>query len=1379
MSSRSTGGPGRARRVLVAALAIAMLAGLPPGASAQDPGAGVPPPIAADPAATLDPVATLNPAATPDPAAATAGPAAAPAGPAVAQDPAATPGLGAGPEPPAAPGSPSPAPPAAPGSPSPEPPEGPPAAAGPAPDLQAYRVLPGDAPSQMYLDAVANERRSFDFVPGGRVTVGFHPRADDRWPVDGHAPRDLPAGLVSGSTMAEPSPAPTASTPATPTDSPPTQTLAPTPTPAPVPTPAPPLAPTPAPAPDATPTATPAPAPDATPTPTPAPAPDPSPIPAEGAAFVPPGTDAGLTPAAVGMRREVHGFLPYWQVSDPNTRVDFSIITHLAYFSVGADAAGNLRKLNSDGTLTTGWAGWTSSQMTSIINAAHQKRSRVTLTLSVFAWTSSQAAVQKALLGSPAARDNLARQAVAAVRDRGADGINLDFEPLVTGYEDEFVALVRTIRAELHAVAPGYHLSFDTLGRPGNYPLEGALAAGGADAVFVMGYDYRTAGSGYAGSIDPLSGPAYDLTDTVRAYTARVAASRVILGIPYYGRAWSTVSDAVNARTQTGTKFGASNAVNYSIAVDYAAQYGRRYDGREISAWVAYRKQNCTTAYGCVTTWRQIYYDDAATLKARYDLVNRAGLRGTGIWALGYDGTRRELYQALADKFLNDTTPPLAGVVVFPATGQRDEGFSVRWTAADDWSGIAGYDLQVSTAGGAWTGWLTGTKATSATYLGTDDTGYAFRVRARDGKGNLSAWDVASVHVATPTLGPGGFARIVAETLNVRAGPTITATRLATASSGDLFAVTAGPVAADGYTWYEVSGPLATWASVDFVQSNAWIAVAGSGATNAVAASAPNATLVTAGIRGVEFAGSGAAGLGASGAASGIRSLSPNGDGSRDTLAVRWNNRLAFDTFAMQVFREDGSLAGANALGTTAAGRQETAWDGTVGGAALPDGRYVLQLVGSVGGVTYTWPAATPTADGLTAQVGVTVDRVAPAFVSGTLAGSRISPNGDGRYDTSTITLKAAADAVGWELLVRPAAGAGAGQAVRRMAGAANAATVAWNGTADDGTRVPDGAYVVEARVFDLAGNAAIRTWQVVVDATPPVLAVSATPAGLSPNGDGVAESTRIRWSSGEAARGTLRILRGTRVVRSWAISGVAGGVTWNGRDAAGRLVADGRLAVSLGAADALANTQVATAPLVLDRTVGWLRWDATGFYPQDGDRLAASATVSVRLARAATLSLRIVDAAGAEVRRAWSNRQSAAGSASWRWDGRTGARSWAPPGVYVAELTAVGRYGTTVLRRPIVADAFRAAPSTAAPPVGSRLSVTFWSVEPLAARPSASFRQAGRAAVAMTVTRLANGSYRALAIVAAGAPGPAAVVLTGRDTRGGTNRGAVTVTVP
>ena len=243
------------------------------------------------------------------------------------------------------------------------------------------------------------------------------------------------------------------------------------------------------------------------------------------------------------------GFLPYWEVAD--ARLDYELLSTIAYFSVGADRNGNLLKTDPDGTPTTGWGGWTSSRLTSIINGAHAKGTRVVLTVSVFAWTSGQAAVQGALLGSPTARLNLAKQAAAAVRARGADGINLDFEPIASGYGDEYATFVRTVRAELNKQAPGYQLTFDTTGYIGNYPIEAATAPGGADAIFIMGYDYRTAGAAYAGSIDPLSGPAYDLQDTVNAYAARVPPSKLILGVPWYGRAWSTVSDQVNAKTQT------------------------------------------------------------------------------------------------------------------------------------------------------------------------------------------------------------------------------------------------------------------------------------------------------------------------------------------------------------------------------------------------------------------------------------------------------------------------------------------------------------------------------------------------------------------------------------------------------------------------------------------------------------------------------------------------------------------------------------------------------------------------------------------------------------------------------------------------------------
>jgi spore germination protein YaaH len=487
----------------------------------------------------------------------------------------------------------------------------------------------GAAPTIHYEEWLTHADDPNRFTPGDRVAVPFRPAALDGQLVDGHAPRALPDGRASGRAMAATkqgvrwadvpgSPPPDGSGPAS---APPDQPLV-----------------------------------------------DPSAvIKADGAAAtVPVSSAAPFAPtAAFGLRREVFGFLPYWELSDSTTTLDYDVLSTIAYFGVGSDKYGNLLKQDSAGAVTTGWGGWTSSKLTDIIQAAHGKGTRVVLTVQMFAWSTSQAAAQGAFLASPSARLNLAKQAAAAVRDRGADGVNLDFEPIATGYADEFAAFVRTMRAELDAIAPGYQLTFDTTGWIGNYPIEAATAPGGADAIFIMGYDYRGSSSSPVGSIAPLGGPLYDIGDTLDAYLARVPASKLILGVPYYGRAWSTVSDAQNASNQSGLKNGYSATATYGTAMDLIGQYGRRYDPVEQVAWTAYRRETCTTQYGCVTSWRQLYFDDVQALSAKYDLVNRRDLRGVGLWALGYDGTRTELYGALRSKFIDAT----ASVVVTRLAG--------------------------------------------------------------------------------------------------------------------------------------------------------------------------------------------------------------------------------------------------------------------------------------------------------------------------------------------------------------------------------------------------------------------------------------------------------------------------------------------------------------------------------------------------------------------------------------------------------------------------------------------------------------------------------------------------------------------------------------
>jgi hypothetical protein len=509
------------------------------------------------------------------------------------------------------------------------------------------------------------------------------------------------------------------------------------------------------------------------------------------------------------------------------------------------------------------------------------------------------------------------------------------------------------------------------MGSIGNQPIAEATGPGGADAIVIMGYDYRTAGASVAGSISPLSGPAYDLNDTVRAFTARVPASRVILGVPYYGRAWSTATNELHSKTLNPAKYGAVAEPYYRQAADLAATYGRRYDRVEASPWAAYRRQTCSAAHGCVTSWRQMYYDDAASLKLRYDLVNRAGLRGAAIWALGYDGARPELRAALADKFLADRTPPLVGIETLPER-VRDEGFRVRWPAWDA-SAIRDYDVQISVDGGSFDPWLTDTKLTSSVLLARHGRTYAFRVRATDVHGNTSAWKGTPLGYrgVSGSLAVGGFGRVIIDGLKMRSSPSTGGAIMTTLGAGTALQLIGGPVQRDGYTWFQVSGPMRQWGPVVPVQIGGWVAAYGNGVTHVVPRRAIYATRVDAGMTGLRLADGGA------------RVLTPNGDGRGDTLPLWWTNRRSFAAVTLRVFRLNGSLVGTVALPADKTDRGATRWEwnGRIGGTRVSAGAYVVQLQGRGQGTLYNAPSASVVSPEQITRFGVVVGAAAPTTV--------------------------------------------------------------------------------------------------------------------------------------------------------------------------------------------------------------------------------------------------------------------------------------------------------------------------------------------------------------------------------------------------------------
>jgi spore germination protein YaaH len=363
----------------------------------------------------------------------------------------------------------------------------------------------------------------------------------------------------------------------------------------------------------------------------------------------------GIASLPNGLSHEVFGYLPYWALaSSLRQYLRYDLVSSIAYFSV---------PVNADGTLSSsgqGWSGWASADMTDVINRAHARGVRVLLTVTMMAWDGNYTSMS-GLLDSASNRDRLAGQIAAAVKARNADGVNLDFEPMPNSLESQYTTFVREVKAKLLGVGAGSYLTVAVTGGAASwdegYDLVGLTASGAADAVMVMGYDFNWSGSARAGGVAPIDSPyVLDVGDAMAAYRARLPGSKIIWGVPYYGRAWTTTGAELNARTcrSAGTCTHATWAPRYVDALEATAAHGRAWDPNGLVPWYVYWSNT-------YSAWVQGYYDDAQSLAQKYSLVKAHGMRGVGIWHLLMDVERPELWSALKASFGTQPFTDIAG----------------------------------------------------------------------------------------------------------------------------------------------------------------------------------------------------------------------------------------------------------------------------------------------------------------------------------------------------------------------------------------------------------------------------------------------------------------------------------------------------------------------------------------------------------------------------------------------------------------------------------------------------------------------------------------------------------------------------------------------
>jgi spore germination protein YaaH len=333
------------------------------------------------------------------------------------------------------------------------------------------------------------------------------------------------------------------------------------------------------------------------------------------------------------LTREVHGYHPWWMGSSWES-YDWSLLSTVAFFSLELDGTGAIVDDH-------GWP-WTP-----LIEAAHEEGVRVIVTATLF----STAAIDM-LLSSPARRQVAVTNLVAEAQ--GADGVSIDFEGVPGARKQDLVTFLGELQSALAAALPDPYLSIATPAVDWDNAFDYDELAARCDHLMVMAYDYHWSGSAFTGPVAPLGGwGTYDVPWTVQDYfTWGTLPGQLLLGVPYYGYLWDTASGSPGAAT---TSSGVART--YAQAEVEAELHGALWDAPSSTPWIRWQAPG----------WKQLWYDDAASLSAKYDLVLGEGLAGVGIWALGYDGANGELWIALAESFSSAIGVPGGPLASAPA----------------------------------------------------------------------------------------------------------------------------------------------------------------------------------------------------------------------------------------------------------------------------------------------------------------------------------------------------------------------------------------------------------------------------------------------------------------------------------------------------------------------------------------------------------------------------------------------------------------------------------------------------------------------------------------------------------------------------------------
>ncbi|KUK79484.1 MAG: Glycoside hydrolase family 18 [Microgenomates bacterium 39_7] len=340
-------------------------------------------------------------------------------------------------------------------------------------------------------------------------------------------------------------------------------------------------------------------------------------------------------------KRIVYGFLPYWNLEDAVIQPE---VTHLSYFGLNIAEDGSIETKDADGNTHPGYRHLNSDKLLELANQVNQTHNQFELTLVQF-----DADTIVKIANDPQAHDNLIQAIDSMLLSYPISGINIDIEyggALTDELRENFASMIEKIANHLNHKFDDVTLSIDMYASASNNrQLWDVPRIGQAvDYIVVMAYDFHLRGSPQAGPVAPLFGGKdrwdTDIHQHLREFLRYVPKNKLLLGIPFYGYGWQTDSRSQQANSYPNSGFTATYSSVQELLENknqYNVQTG--WDDLALCPYLSYEKEDKTY---------MIYYEDVTSIKFKLEYVKQLDLAGIAIWALGYEGPQRDLWDVVS-----------------------------------------------------------------------------------------------------------------------------------------------------------------------------------------------------------------------------------------------------------------------------------------------------------------------------------------------------------------------------------------------------------------------------------------------------------------------------------------------------------------------------------------------------------------------------------------------------------------------------------------------------------------------------------------------------------------------------------------------------------